>query len=115
MPYVMTEIAVHRRLSQLVAINAADHGNVLLLPDIIPVFHRTVAYRTCHACIAVLLVTEENKVWKRIDSVPRNEVVVSFDFGQFLDRCAIGFATLMADHTLSDSRELYRTFAFRGL
>ena len=96
MPDVMTEIAVHRRLSQLVAIHAGDHGNFLFLPDVIPVFHRTVTHRTRHACIDVLLVTEENKVWKRIHSGPRKQVVVPLDFGQFLDRRAIGLDTLMA-------------------
>ena len=96
MPDVMTEIAVHRCLSQLVAINAGDHGNFLFLPKIFPVFHLTVADRTGHACIDVLLVIEENKVWKRIHSGPRKQVVVPLDFGQFLDRRAIGLDTLMA-------------------
>ena len=96
MPDVMTEIAAHGRLPQLVAIHAGDHGNFLFLPEIIPVFHRTVAHRTRHACICVLLVTEENKVWKRIHSGPRKQVVVPLDFGQFLDRRAIGLDTLMA-------------------
>ena len=74
MPDVMTEIAVHRRLPQLVAIHAGDHGNFLFLPEIIPVFHRTVAHRTRHACICVLLVTEEDKVWKRIHPFERAAV-----------------------------------------
>jgi len=60
------------------------------------VFPRTVAHRTGYACIRVLLVTEENKVWKRIHSGPRKEVLVPLDFGQFLDRRAIGLDTLMA-------------------
>ena len=61
-----------------------------------PVFPRTVAHRTGYACTRVLLVTEENKVWKRIHSGPRKQVVVPLDFGQFLDRRAIGLDTLMA-------------------
>ncbi len=96
MPDAMAEIAVHGRLSQLVAIHAGDHGNFLFLPEIIPVFHRTVAHPTGHACTDVLLVTEENKVWKRIHSGPRKQVVISLDLGQFLDRRAIGLDTLMA-------------------
>src|SRR5437764_10712027 len=115
MPDVMTEIAVHGRLSQLVAIHAGDHGNFLFLPEIIPLFHRTVAHRTRHACIDVLLVTEENKVWKRIHPVPREEVVVSLDCGQFLDRGAIGLDTLMAGHTIRDSRNLHLTAGSGGL
>jgi len=74
MPDVMTEIAAHGRLPQLVAIHAGDHGNFLFLPEIIPVFHRTVAHRTRHACICVLLVTEEDKVWKRIHPFERAAV-----------------------------------------
>ena len=50
------------------------HGNFLFLPEIIPVFHRTVAHRTRHACICVLLVTEEDKVWKRIHPFERAAV-----------------------------------------
>ena len=88
MPDVMTEIAVHRRLSQLVAISFSCQRY--------PVFPRTVAHRTGYACTRVLLVTEENKVWKRIHSGPRKQVVVPLDFGQFLDRRAIGLDTLMA-------------------
>ena len=115
MPDVMTEIAVHRCLSQLVAINAGDHGNFLFLPEIIPVFHRTVAHRARHACICVLLVTEENKVWKRIHPVPRKEVVVSLDLGQFLDRRALGLDPLMAGHTIRDSGDLHLAAGSRGL
>src|SRR5438067_3701356 len=115
MPDVMTEIAVHRRLSQLVAINAGDHGNFLFLPERVPVLHRTVAHRTRHAGIDVLLVTEENEVWKRIHPGPRKQVVVSLDLGQLLDRWATGLDTLMAGHTIRDSGDLHLTVGSGGL
>src|SRR5579864_6005855 len=112
---VMAEITVQRRLPQLVAINTRDHGNILFLPKIFPVFHVTVAYRAPHACIAVLLVAEENKVRKRIHPIPQEEVVDTLDLGEFLDRRAPGLDTLMAGHTIRDSGYLQLAAGPRGL
>jgi hypothetical protein len=62
MPDVMTQIAGDGRLSQCVAAHAGDHGNLLLLPEIVSALYRTVADRTFHPGVQVFLVTEEDKI-----------------------------------------------------
>src|SRR6516225_7103755 len=112
---VMTEVTVHGRLAQLVAINAGDHGDVLFLPQKIPVIHRAVTNRAGHAGIDVLLVIEENKVGERVHSIPRKKVVVGLHLGQLPDRWAIGLDTLMTSHTVGDSGDLHLAVGSRGL
>src|SRR5271157_171654 len=106
-PDVMTEVTVQWRLAQLVAIHAGDHGNFLLLPELIPVFYRTVAHRAFHAGTEVLLVAEVNKVRKLIHGSPRDKVVVPLNLGQSLDRGTFRLDALMAVHTIRDAGDCH--------
>ena len=66
-PDVVTEVTVQRGLSQLVAIEAGDHGNFLFLPELIPILYRTVTHCAFHVGVGMFLVTEIHQVGKRID------------------------------------------------
>ena len=109
----MTQVAIQWRFSQLVAINTRDHGNIFLLPELIPVFHRPVANGTIHVGTRVLLVAEVNKVRERIDRFPREQVIVFLDLGELLNRGAIHLDRLMAGHAVRHSRDLHLAIGSR--
>ena len=102
MPYVMAEIAVQTRLPQFVAIDASGHGNILFLPERIPLLHGAMAHRTFRAGDDVLLMAEEGQVWKLVHWRPGKKAVAFLELGQFLDCRAVGLDALMAGPTFRD-------------
>jgi hypothetical protein len=100
---VVTCIARHGRLAQFMAIHTGNHGNVLLLPQMIPVSHRTMAHRTFHLGAQVFLMAEENKIRKLIQADPGKRLVVFLKLSEMPDLGAIGLDALMAGHTFRDA------------
>src|ERR1700733_9754207 len=99
---VMADIARNGSVAQFVAINAGNHREVLLLPQIIPFAHGAVARLTTHFSPEVLLVAEKDEIRLLIHARQGDGLPVLLKLREFLYRRAFGLEGLMARHTFGN-------------
>jgi len=104
---IVAQIAIHRRVAQLVAIHASDHGFFLLLPKPIAVLDVAVAHGAVNVRVEVLLMTEIDKVRKFVNRLPGKQAVVGAKLNQLLDCGAVALDCRMARHALGGPGNLH--------